>query len=62
MKRIFMFAAIMGIVIGTYFLYQKQLGAIAFFLLSIYFFSLAYSQLSKKTHDGDEEKENGRKI
>ncbi|QED49752.1 hypothetical protein [Cytobacillus dafuensis] len=62
MKQLFMFAAIMGIVIGTYILYQKQLGAIAFFLLSFYFFSLAYSQLSEKTHDDNEEKENGREI
>lgn len=33
---------------ATYYLYQRQLGAIPFFLLSIFFFYLAYTQLSKK--------------
>lgn len=56
-KRIFIFAAIMAIVTGAYYLYQKQLGAIVFLLLSFYFFKKAYSQLSKKTeNDTVEEK------
>lgn len=59
-KRIFIFAAIMAVVTGTYYLYQKQLGAIAFFLISLYFFKQAYNQLSKNTkQDNTEEKGNG---
>lgn len=48
-KRIFIFAVIVAIVVGGYYLYQKQLGAIVFLLLSIYYFKKAYSQLFKKT-------------
>ncbi|MBU8881020.1 hypothetical protein BGM26_19040 [Bacillus sp. FJAT-29790] len=55
MRRFFLFAAIMGIMTGMYYLYQKQLGAIPFLLLSIYFFVLAYSQLLKKTNQNDRE-------
>ncbi|WNS75305.1 hypothetical protein RRV45_20930 [Bacillus sp. DTU_2020_1000418_1_SI_GHA_SEK_038] len=63
MKRIFLFAATIGISIGFYYLYQKQLGAIPFFLISILLFSLAYSQLSQKTNDSAKnEKDKGRKI
>lgn len=63
MKRITIFTAIIGIIIGFYYLYQRQLGAIAFFLTSIYFFSLALSQLSKKTKNPvKNEKDKGRKI
>jgi membrane protein implicated in regulation of membrane protease activity len=32
---------------ALYYLYQRQLGAISFFILSIFFFYLAYAQLSK---------------
>ncbi|MEH7125562.1 hypothetical protein V7122_10390 [Bacillus sp. JJ1532] len=60
MKRIFVFAAIMGICIGFYYLYQKQLGAIPFFLISIFFFSLAYSQLSQKTKDSAKNEKDNR--
>ncbi|KOP71795.1 hypothetical protein ACFFHH_14120 [Cytobacillus solani] len=58
MKRIFVFIGLLGVCIGTVYLYQRQLGAIPFLLISIYFFILAYKQLSKKTnHSDDEEKE-----
>ncbi len=50
----------MMIIFGTYYLYQRQLGAIAFLLLSIYFFIQAYIQLSKKTEENvGEKKGNG---
>jgi uncharacterized membrane protein YfcA len=35
-----------------YYLYQRQLGAIPFFILSIAFFLLAYGQLKKRTKAG----------
>ncbi|NKE04567.1 MULTISPECIES: hypothetical protein [Mesobacillus] len=37
---------------GMYYLYQRQLGAISFFLLSIVFFFLAYTQLKKRKRTG----------
>jgi hypothetical protein len=44
MKKILLYAAILGAAAGVYFLYGKQLGAIAFYLLSIYFTWLAYKK------------------
>ncbi|URM33262.1 hypothetical protein LLY41_01880 [Cytobacillus firmus] len=44
MKKIMLYAAILAAAAGVYFLYGKQLGAIAFFLLSIYFTWLAYKK------------------
>ncbi|WP_200870016.1 hypothetical protein [Cytobacillus firmus] len=44
MKKILLYAATLGAAAGVYFLYGKQLGAIAFFLLSIYFTWLAYKK------------------
>jgi hypothetical protein len=44
MKKILLYAAILGAAAGVYFLYGKQLGAIAFFLLAIYFAWLAYKK------------------
>ncbi|WP_197206424.1 hypothetical protein [Cytobacillus firmus] len=44
MKKILLYAAILAAAAGVYFLYGKQLGAIAFFLLSIYFTWLAYKK------------------
>jgi uncharacterized membrane protein YbaN (DUF454 family) len=54
-KRLLTFVGLIGIVIAIIYLYQKQLGAIPFLLLSIYFFTLAYKQLSKKPKQTDEE-------
>ncbi|WP_175609058.1 hypothetical protein [Paenibacillus sp. FSL R5-0490] len=44
MKKILLYAAILAAAAGVNFLYGKQLGAIAFFLLSIYFTWLAYKK------------------
>ncbi|MFE8701881.1 hypothetical protein ACFYKX_14870 [Cytobacillus sp. FJAT-54145] len=55
MKQIFIFAGIVGFIGFMYFLYQHQLGAIPFFLLSIFFFALARGQLSK--HRGQDKKD-----
>ncbi|KAB2333193.1 hypothetical protein F7731_16685 [Cytobacillus depressus] len=63
MRWILIVTATIAIVVGFFYLYQRQLGAIAFFLTSIYFFSLAYSLLSKKAKNSiKNEKEKERKI
>ncbi|WP_075983213.1 hypothetical protein [Bacillus massilinigeriensis] len=61
MKRLFLFAAFVGLIIATYYLYQRQLGAIGFLILSVFFFSLAWNQRFKYAY---REKENriGRKY
>ncbi|WP_409971024.1 hypothetical protein [Bacillus sp. Bva_UNVM-123] len=60
MRRIFIIASVIAVMIGTYYLYQRQLGAIPFLLLSIYFFIQAYNQLSKKNKENvGDEKGNG---
>jgi heme O synthase-like polyprenyltransferase len=38
---------------AMYYLYQRQLGAISFFILSIVFFLLAYGQLKKRKQPGN---------
>ncbi|EIJ80280.1 hypothetical protein PB1_07962 [Bacillus methanolicus PB1] len=48
MKSFFFIASIIGALGTLYYLYQRQLGAISFFILSIFFFSLAFNQLSKR--------------
>lgn len=48
MRKIFMIAALVGVFAFIYFLYQRQLGSIGFFVLSIYFFSLAVNQMKSK--------------
>jgi len=59
-KWIINITVISAIIIGTYYLYQRQLGAIAFLSLSIYFFIKAYNQLSKKAEENSsDEKGNG---
>ncbi|MBT2688664.1 hypothetical protein J7I93_10745 [Bacillus sp. ISL-47] len=47
MKKLFLYAALVGASAGVYFLYERQLGAIAFFLLSFYFTWLAYKQMDQ---------------
>lgn len=44
---------------AMYYLYQLQLGAVPFFILSIVFFFMAYAQLKKRkrTDSGKEDKE-----
>ena len=37
---------------AMYYLYQRQLGAISFFILSIIFFFMAYGQLKKRKRTG----------
>ncbi|WP_404356690.1 hypothetical protein LG291_24070 [Cytobacillus firmus] len=48
MKKILLYIAILAAAAGVYFLYGKQLGAIAFFLLSIYFTWLAYKKWDRR--------------
>ncbi|MDE3840346.1 hypothetical protein C0966_13475 [Bacillus methanolicus] len=48
MKSFFFIISIIGALGALYYLYQRQLGAISFFILSIFFFSLAFNQLSKR--------------
>lgn len=51
MRSFFLIASFIGAGGALYYLYQRQLGAISFFLLSIFFFSLAFNQLSKQTDE-----------
>jgi membrane protein implicated in regulation of membrane protease activity len=37
---------------AMYYLYQRQLGAVSFFILSIVFFFMAYTQLKKRKSTG----------
>ncbi|WP_245917554.1 MULTISPECIES: hypothetical protein [Bacillus] len=48
MRQFFLIASFVGALAALYYLYQRQLGAISFFLLSIFFFSLAVNQLSRQ--------------
>jgi membrane protein implicated in regulation of membrane protease activity len=43
---------------AMYYLYQRQLGAISFFILSIVFFFLAFSQLKKRKRTGSRKGDN----
>jgi hypothetical protein len=53
---------------AMYYLYQRQLGAISFFILSILFFFLAFAQLKKRKgtggrkadHESEKRQENDR--
>ncbi|WP_174734757.1 hypothetical protein [Mesobacillus harenae] len=54
MKNILTYIIVIGIAAGLYYLYQRQLGAISFFILSVFFFALARHQLSKRTTPDDE--------
>lgn len=45
-------------VAAMYYLYQRQLGAISFFILSIVFFFLAYAQLKKRKRTGSRKVDN----
>ncbi|GLB59093.1 hypothetical protein [Cytobacillus sp. NCCP-133] len=47
MKKILLYAALVGAIAGVYFLYERQLGAIPFFFLSFYFTWLAYKQMDR---------------
>ncbi|CAM3836558.1 hypothetical protein [Mesobacillus zeae] len=47
MRTVFNMAGTAGALSALYYLYQRQLGAISFFILSIYFFYLARKMLSK---------------
>jgi hypothetical protein len=42
-----MTATLFAVIAILYYLYQRQLGAISFFIISIFFFYLAYHQLTK---------------
>ncbi|PLR79773.1 hypothetical protein CVD25_16415 [Bacillus canaveralius] len=48
LRQFFLIASFVGALAALYYLYQRQLGAISFFLLSIFFFSLAVNQLSRQ--------------
>jgi hypothetical protein len=47
LKHVLIIIATFGAIAGMYYLYQRQFGAISFFILSTFFFYLAYQQLSK---------------
>lgn len=51
LKQVFFIAGIVGAAAALFYLYQRQLGAISFFITSIYFFYLAFSQLKKAKKD-----------
>ncbi|WP_449620169.1 hypothetical protein [Robertmurraya sp. Marseille-Q9965] len=48
-RRIVLFLILIGILVTLFFLYQRQLGAISFYLLAIFFFTLAANQLWEPT-------------
>jgi membrane protein implicated in regulation of membrane protease activity len=48
LKKVFVTACAAAAGVVLYYLYQRQLGAVSFFLLSIFFFVLAMTQLSKR--------------
>ncbi|MDF1508245.1 hypothetical protein PZE06_08605 [Robertmurraya sp. DFI.2.37] len=45
-RRIIIFLTLSVILMTLVFLYERQLGAVSFFLLAIFFFTLAFDQLS----------------
>jgi membrane protein implicated in regulation of membrane protease activity len=51
---VLLFAGAVTLAGALYYLYQRQLGAISFFILSIFFFYLAYAQLSKRKKAGSQ--------
>ncbi len=52
MKSVMFTAGAVLAAAAMYYLYQRQLGAIPFFILSIAFFFLAYGQLKKRKKTG----------
>lgn len=52
LRQIFSIGAFAAAIAAFYFLYQRQLGAVAFFLLSIYFLYQAMGQLSGRKGRG----------
>lgn len=56
LRQLYLTAGAMAAVAALYYLYQRQLGAISFFILSIFFFFLAFALLSKSKknkHEGN---------
>ncbi|MDQ0214173.1 hypothetical protein J2S13_000569 [Oikeobacillus pervagus] len=53
MKRTAKWIFIIVLIIGTYILYELQLGAIPFLLLSIYFFVIGYLELKQSKNSRD---------
>ncbi|MBP3039099.1 hypothetical protein J9303_06225 [Bacillaceae bacterium Marseille-Q3522] len=56
MKRIFILFITAAILIVSYYLYQHQLGAIAFFFFAVYFFYLAYKEYTNKIRKNGKKK------
>lgn len=54
MRLFFSIAGTTGALAILYYLYELQLGAISFFILSIFFFCLACAQFAKKDINEDE--------
>lgn len=52
-KRTAKWIFIIVLIIGTYILYELQLGAIPFLLLSIYFFVIGYLELKQSKNSRD---------
>ncbi|HYK71971.1 MAG TPA: hypothetical protein VEV44_02405 [Pseudoneobacillus sp.] len=48
MKQIIYFAAAIALGWGMYYLYQRQLGTVSFFILSILFFVFGFRMLSNR--------------
>ncbi|RTR33023.1 hypothetical protein EKG37_08145 [Robertmurraya yapensis] len=59
-RRVILFLILVGILITLYFLYKRQLGAISFYLLAIFFFTLAANQLSDPTRKKRKKKQSDR--
>ncbi|MBT2683249.1 hypothetical protein [Bacillus sp. ISL-37] len=58
MRSVLLTAGAVMAVAAMYYLYQRQLGAISFFILSIVFFFLAFSQLKKRKRTGSRKADN----
>lgn len=51
LKSFFLFALFFGAASALYYLYERQLGAISFFILSVFFFKIAFNQLSNRPNE-----------
>ncbi|ESU34431.1 hypothetical protein G3A_01360 [Bacillus sp. 17376] len=58
MRSVLLTAGAVIAVAAMYYLYQRQLGAISFFILSIAFFFMAYAQLKKRKRNDSRKADN----
>ncbi|HAQ07629.1 MAG TPA: hypothetical protein DCR24_08970 [Bacillus bacterium] len=59
MRQFYLTAVAVASIAALYYLYQRQLGAISFFILSIFFFFLAFALLSKSKKKERSDKDEG---